>query len=114
MPWSPVVDGAFAREPLVPMSFHEAVAAGRAADIPVIMGCCRDEGLILTPKFFQVSAIAVVRHMRGFTVALLPEFVLPYFRPSLRFALLDDGDWKVGAGMIVRILTALVSWSLCR
>ncbi len=55
MPWVPVLDGAFAAEPIVPRDFREAVAAGQAASVPVIMGCCRDEGLILTPSFFKVS-----------------------------------------------------------
>jgi hypothetical protein len=54
MPWVPVLDGAFAAEPIVPRDFREAVAAGQAASVPVIMGCCRDEGLILTPSFFKV------------------------------------------------------------
>ena len=59
MPWVPVIDGAFALEPMVPTSFHQAVAEGRApAHVPLIMGCCRDEGLILTPKFFRVSQLS--------------------------------------------------------
>jgi len=52
MPWTPCVDD-HALQPIVPMLYREAVAAGRAANVPVIMGCCRDEGLILTAKFFK-------------------------------------------------------------
>ena len=35
--------------------YREAVAAGRAANVPVIMGCCRDEGKYLIIIFFSSS-----------------------------------------------------------
>jgi carboxylesterase type B len=74
MPWVPVLDGAFAAEPIVPRDFREAVAAGQAASVPVIMGCCRDEGLILTPSFFKVSREAEeVKNRKSGKVALCSE-----------------------------------------
>ena len=52
MPWVPYVDSQL-EEPFLPMSFREAVEAGRVAKVPVIMGVCRDEGLILSAPFHR-------------------------------------------------------------
>ena len=50
MPWVPV-DDSHLKEPFVPLTFHEAVKAGKIVKVPVIMGCCKDEGLILSAPF---------------------------------------------------------------
>jgi len=52
MPWTPCRD-THAEVPLVPRDLKSALEAGEAGSIPVIMGCCRDEGLIMTAKFFK-------------------------------------------------------------
>jgi len=50
MPWVPV-DDSHLIEPFLPLSFYEAVKAGKIVNVPVIMGCCKDEGLILSAPF---------------------------------------------------------------
>ena len=52
LPWVPYVDAGL-EEPFLPLPFREAVAAGKVAQVPVIMGCCRDEGLILSAPFHK-------------------------------------------------------------
>ena len=52
LPWVPVDDSDL-DEPFLPMDFHKAVKAGKVARVPVIMGCCRDEGLILSGPFHR-------------------------------------------------------------
>jgi len=54
MPWVPYVDSQL-DEPFLPMGFQEAVEAGRVAKVPVIMGVCRDEGLILSAPFHRYT-----------------------------------------------------------
>ena len=50
MPWVPV-DDSHLKEPFLPLSFYDAVKAGKIEKVPVIMGCCKDEGLILSAPF---------------------------------------------------------------
>merc|ERR1711983_390066 len=50
MPWVPV-DDSHLKEPFLPLSFFDAVKAGKIEKVPVIMGCCKDEGLILSAPF---------------------------------------------------------------
>ena len=52
LPWVPYTDSGL-EEPLLPLGFQEAVAAGKIAQVPIIMGCCRDEGLILSAPFHK-------------------------------------------------------------
>ena len=52
MPWIPTMDSGL-QEPLLPLSFNDAVKAGKIAKVPIIMGCCKDEGLILSSTFIR-------------------------------------------------------------
>ena len=52
LPWVPVDDSDL-DQPFLPMDFEKAVKAGKVARVPVIMGCCRDEGLILSGPFHR-------------------------------------------------------------
>ena len=52
LPWVPVDDSDL-DEPFLPMDFKSAVKAGKFARVPIIMGCCRDEGLILAGAFHR-------------------------------------------------------------
>ena len=55
MPWVPVVDGRFCSQPFLPKTFSDTVKAGEASKVPLIMGTCRDEGLIMSAPFHQDS-----------------------------------------------------------
>ena len=55
MPWLPAVDAGL-KEPFLPLNFCEAVAAGAVAKVPLIMGCCQDEGLILSSPYYKDKA----------------------------------------------------------
>ena len=52
MPWVPIQDS-FSSNPFLPRSFHEAVKAGEFMKVPVVMGLCKDEGLILSAPFYR-------------------------------------------------------------
>ena len=52
LPWVPVDDSDL-NEPFLPLDFRKAVKAGKVARVPVMMGCCRDEGLILSGPFHR-------------------------------------------------------------
>ena len=52
LPWGPVDDSGLI-QPFLPMDFEKAVKAGKVARVPIIMGCCRDEGLILSGPFHR-------------------------------------------------------------
>ena len=47
LPWIPTIDSDV-EEPFLPIEFQKAVKAGKVARVPVIIGCCSDEGLILS------------------------------------------------------------------
>ena len=55
MPWVPASDVGV-KEPFLPTSFEEAVRNGSIARVPVIMGCCQDEGLILSSPYHKDPA----------------------------------------------------------
>ena len=52
MPWVPIQDS-FSSDPFLPMSFNDAVESGKFQKVPVIIGSCKDEGLILTAPFYK-------------------------------------------------------------
>ena len=51
MPWVPIDDSHLKEDAFLPLNFYDAVKAGKIAKVPVIMGCCKDEGLILSAPF---------------------------------------------------------------
>ena len=51
MPWVPIDDSHLKEDAFLPLNFNDAVKAGKIAKVPVIMGCCKDEGLILSAPF---------------------------------------------------------------
>jgi len=54
MPWTPSLD-TFSSQPFLPLSFTEAVKAGKVSRVPVMFGLCKDEGLILSAPFYQTK-----------------------------------------------------------
>ena len=52
LPWVPVDDSGLT-EPFLPLNFWEAVKAGRVEKVPILMACCKDEGLILSAPFHR-------------------------------------------------------------
>merc|ERR1719320_296327 len=54
MPWIPVQDS-FCTDPFLPLTFKEAVESGKYHQIPIIIGSCKAEGLILTAPFYKTS-----------------------------------------------------------
>ena len=52
LPWIPTIDPDV-EEPFLPIEFQKAVKAGKVARVPVIIGCCSDEGLILSGPFHR-------------------------------------------------------------
>merc|ERR1711892_271605 len=54
MPWVPIEDS-FCSNPFLPKSFTNALESGEFSKIPVIIGSCKDEGLILTAPFYNSS-----------------------------------------------------------
>ena len=54
MPWIPVQD-TFCTDPFLPLTFKDAVESGKYQQIPIILGSCKDEGLIFTAPFYKTS-----------------------------------------------------------
>ena len=54
MPWVPVQD-TFCTDPFLPLTFTDAVKSGKYQQIPIIIGSCKDEGLIFTAPFYKTS-----------------------------------------------------------
>ena len=52
LPWVPVDDSGLT-EPFLPLNFWDAVKEGKVANVPIVMACCRDEGLILSASFHR-------------------------------------------------------------
>jgi len=52
MPWVPVQD-TFCSDPFLPLAFNQAVESGKFQNVPVIIGSCKDEGLILSAPFYK-------------------------------------------------------------
>ena len=52
MPWVPVNDS-YAKDPFLPETFENAVSSGNFNKVPVVMGVCKDEGLILSAPFYK-------------------------------------------------------------
>merc|ERR1719318_1290678 len=52
MPWVPIQDS-FSSHPFLPNTFTKAVQYGKFEKVPVIIGACKDEGLILTAPFYK-------------------------------------------------------------
>ena len=52
LPWVPVDDSGLT-EPFLPLNFWDAVKAGRVEKVPILMACCKDEGLILSAPFHR-------------------------------------------------------------
>jgi len=54
MSWVPINDS-FCTNPFLPKSFSDALESAEFSKVPVIMGSCKDEGLILTAPFYKSS-----------------------------------------------------------
>merc|ERR1711962_818950 len=49
-PWFPSTDSSL-QDPFLPLTFTEAVMSGKAGKVPVILTCCKDEGLFWSSRF---------------------------------------------------------------
>lgn len=52
MPWVPILDH-FCSKPMVPMTVKRAIETGNFDKVPVMLGSCQDEGLILSAPFYK-------------------------------------------------------------
>ena len=52
MPWVPIQDD-FSSDPFLPNDFNQAVESGKFSNVPVMMGSCKDEGLIMSAPFYK-------------------------------------------------------------
>ena len=52
LPWVAIPDS-FCSNPIMPLSFQDAVKRGELEKMPVMQGLCRDDGMILTAPFFR-------------------------------------------------------------
>ena len=52
MPWVPVVDK-FSQTPMIPDEFSALVEEGKFYKVPVMVGLCQDEGLIMLAPYYQ-------------------------------------------------------------
>jgi para-nitrobenzyl esterase len=103
--WGPVIDGTDLPEvPLV------AIRAGRAADVPLLLGWNRDEGVLHTARLDDVTAGDVASFVRdSFGDAAAFAVALRYRRPTPKDALTDvitDGAFACESRRAARALAA--------
>jgi len=103
--WAPVVDGT--ELPALPL---EALRAGRGANVPLLIGWNRDEGVSHTARFDAVSAAERDGFVRdSFGDAAVDPVAERYARPSAKDALTDivtDGAFACESRRVARALTS--------
>jgi para-nitrobenzyl esterase len=103
--WGPIIDGV--ELPRMPLA---AIRAGDFARVPLIIGTARDEGLLHTLAYKEVSADELAWFVRGvFAEAAVAPVVARYARPTPKAALTDivtDGIFRCNARRVARAAAA--------